>query len=586
MSALEQARLQPEPAPAAPAAAEALLRIDDLRVRFGAHEAVRGIQLQVAAGETLALVGESGCGKSTTALALLGLLPGAAQRSGQAWFEGQDLLALPPAALRAVRGNRLSMIFQEPMTSLNPVLSIGEQIIEVLQLHQGLAPRAARERAVELLAQVQMPDPRRRVDDHPHQLSGGQRQRVMIAMAVACNPRLLIADEPTTALDVTIQAQILELLRTLTQASGMGLLLITHDLGVVGQWADRVAVMDGGVIVEEGRTAQLFQRARHAYTRGLLGASLRLDSGVHYRRQALPEVRRVRTGGAVVHQLHTRQVQAAPPLAEGAEPLLRVQDLRTVYDTPRGPLVAVDGVSFDLRPGETLGLVGESGCGKSSLSRTLLRLIKPAGGRIVLGGTDIAALPEAALKPLRRQVQMVFQDPYGSLNPRHSVQTILDGALRAHGVAARTERERRIADILDRVGLPAASGRRYPHEFSGGQRQRIGLARALVLRPRLVICDEPVSSLDVSVRAQVLNLLVELKSAFELSYLFISHDLSVVKYIADRVLVMHEGRIVEQGDHASIWSQAQHDYTRELIRAVPAPRFEPLLSWLPWRFAV
>ncbi len=568
-------------------AAAPLLDVDELTVHFGAQPALRGVGFSVEAGETVALVGESGCGKSTTALAILGLLPPGARTGGTVRFGGQDLLTLPEPALRRLRGREVSMIFQEPMTSLNPVLTLGEQIGEVLRIHEGLSRWQARARAIELLERVRIPNPERRVDDHPHQLSGGQRQRVMIAMAIACRPRLLIADEPTTALDVTIQAQVLDLLRELVREFEMGLLLITHDLGVVGQWADRVAVMFDGRIVEAAPTERIFSQPRHAYTRGLLGASLRLDSPLHYRDAALPEVDvRQDADGRRAFALVTRPAPPAssPPRAD-APPLLEVRDLRVVHDSARGPVAAVDGVSFDLRRGETLGLVGESGCGKSTLCKALLRLLEPASGTIVLGGTELTHLGEKALRPHRHRVQMVFQDPFGSLNPRRNVYDTLDAALRVHGRAVdvpdAAARRRRITDIVDRVGLPAASVHRLPHEFSGGQRQRIGFARALVLRPSLVVCDEPVSSLDVSVRAQILNLLAELKSAFDLSVLFISHDLAVVKYIADRVLVMNAGRIVEEGEHRSFWTDARHPYTQGLIRAVPSPRFVPAAEAAP-----
>ena len=586
-----------------------LLQVRDLHVSFGPHQAVRGVNFQLAPGETLALVGESGCGKSTTALSMLRLLPEHAQTKGSILFGERDLLTLSEPELRGVRGNEISMIFQEPMTSLNPVLSIGEQITEVLRRHEGLSRWQARARAIELLDRVRIPHPRQRIDDYAHHLSGGQRQRVMIAIAMACRPRLLVADEPTTALDVTIQAQILELLRELGEEFSMGLLLITHDLAVVGQWADRVAVMYGGEIVESAGTQRIFSAPGHDYTRGLLGASLRLDSELHCRSSRLPEVR-VGTDarGEREFVLETRGAPVAGSVApQAGEPLLSVRELRTVYPSAHGEVAAVDGVSFDIRPGETLGLVGESGCGKSTLSKTLLRLLKPSSGQILLEGTDIAQLTDQQLRPHRGRVQMVFQDPYGSLNPRQTVFEMLDAALRVNGVTERLERRYRIVDIIDRVGLSAASIHRYAHEFSGGQRQRVGLARTLVLRPSLVICDEPVSSLDVSVRAQILNLLAELKDAFELSYLFISHDLSVVKYMADRVLVMHGGKIVERGDHDKLWENAQHPYTQALIRAVPSPRFgptaadlelpdsapvepvgpvEPAPSILMWRFAI
>ncbi|SFD94118.1 ABC transporter ATP-binding protein [Paracidovorax konjaci] len=553
-----------------------LLDIRQLGIRFqtaqGPVDAVQDLDLTLRRGETLALVGESGCGKSTTALALLRLLAPGAQVRGQILFEGRDILSLPPRELQALRGADISMVFQEPMTSLNPVHTIGAQIAETLRLHEGLPAAAALRRAVELLELVRIPDPHRRVHDYPHHLSGGQRQRVMIAMAVACRPRLLVADEPTTALDVTIQAQILELLDGLRRELDMALLLITHDLGLVAQWADRVAVMYGGRKVEEAPTAPLFVTPAHPYTRGLLGASLHGGRTLHYSEARLPEIQaRVEPAtGERSFTLHVPPARGTTRIGGGTAPLLDVQDLRTDYATRSGGVVhAVDGVGFQIGAGETLGLVGESGCGKSTLSRTLLRLVAPTSGRIVFDGTDIAGLPERSLKPWRRRMQMVFQDPYASLNPRRSVFDILDAVLTVHGVANRQERRQRIAAILDRVGLPRSAAGRYPNEFSGGQRQRIGIARALVVRPSLVVLDEPVSALDVSVQAQILNLLAELKEDFGLSYLFISHDLSVVRYIADRVMVMHQGRIVETGSHQDIWQRPQHPYTRSLIRSVP-----------------
>ncbi|CAB3843085.1 glutathione ABC transporter ATP-binding protein GsiA [Achromobacter xylosoxidans] len=552
-----------------------LIDIQGLNVAFPGHHAVNGLDLRIAAGETLALVGESGCGKSTTALALLGLLPRHARASGRILFEGRDLLALPERQRCALRGDRIAMIFQEPMTSLNPVLTLGQQIGEALRLHRGASARAARQRAIELLDLVRVPEPQRRVDDYPHLLSGGQRQRAMIAAAIACEPALLVADEPTTALDVTVQAQILRLLDDLRSALGMGLLLITHDLAVVGDWADRVAVMVNGEKVEEGAAATLLARPRHPYTQGLLGASLRLDDATHYRQRRLPEIRTrldPASGRPVFGLVTPPRVAAANDAAVGDPhplPLMQVRDLRVDYVTRQGAKRAVDGVSFQIAAGETLGLVGESGCGKSTLSRTLVRLLAPAAGQILLRGHDTARLDRRGLAAYRQSVQMIFQDPYASLNPRHTVGDILESALRIHHIADRQERRRRIAHMLDAVGLPSGALARYPSEFSGGQRQRIGIARALVLRPSLVICDEPVSALDVSVQAQILNLLVDLKAEFNLSYLFISHDLSVVHYLADRVLVMHAGRIVEEGPNATLWRAPRHPYTRSLIDALP-----------------
>ncbi len=554
-----------------------LLNVSDLRVNYGDYQAVKGVSFQVARGETLALVGESGCGKSTTAMAIMRLLGGRAELSGRVDFDGLDLSGVSDPTMRSLRGNDISMVFQDPMTSLNPVLSIGEQIGEVLRRHRGLSRKEARAESLALLKKVRIPNAAARLDDFAHNLSGGQRQRVMIAMAVACKPRLLIADEPTTALDVTVQAHILQLLKELSEEYAMGVLLITHDLGVVGQWADRVAVMYDGLIVESASTEAIFTAAQHPYTQGLLGASLRLDSDFHYASAALPEINvRCSEGGLIQFELHSTarppktHEQAVDPVQP---PILEVRNLRTEYKTRQGLVSAVDDVSLRIRPGETLGLVGESGCGKSTLSKTILGLIRASSGEILLNGIDIAALSEKQLRAHRPFVQMVFQDPYGSLNPKHSVYRILDGVLKNHGIKEAQQRSQRILEIIARVGLPPSAVWKYPHEFSGGQRQRIGIARALILRPSLVILDEAVSSLDVSVRAQILNLLAELKDEFGLSYLFISHDLSVVKYMADRVLVMHDGKIVEEGAHDGIWKNARHAYTRKLIGSVPVPRY-------------
>jgi peptide/nickel transport system ATP-binding protein len=567
---------------------EPLLAVRGLTVTFPATQgvavqaAVRNLNLTLHAGRTLALVGESGCGKSTTALALMRLLPERVQINGRVIFEGVDLLAQPMAAMRRLRGNAMSMIFQEPMTSLNPVYTIGAQIAEALRLHQGLAKKAARQRAIELLDLVRITEPQRRIDDYPHQLSGGQRQRVMIAMAVSCNPRLLIADEPTTALDVTIQAQILELLERLRRELSMALLLITHDLGVVSQWAEEVVVMYGGDQVEAGAARAVLGSPHHPYTRGLLASSLHGSGKTHYTQGALPEIRvrtqsefDAHTGAKKCGQIFDVVARAFVEPAAATEkpvattPLLAVRELHCAYPAGHGVVKAVDNVSFAIKAGETLGLVGESGCGKSTLARTLLRLVRPVSGEIVLSGKNISQLPERALKPYRPQIQMVFQDPYASLNPRHTVFEMLDATLKVHGAGDRHERARRIGAMLDRVGLPANAAQRYPNEFSGGQRQRIGIARALILKPALVVCDEPVSALDVSIQAQILNLLIDLKHAFNLSYLFISHDLAVVRYMADQVMVMRAGQIVERGDPETIWRAPQHPYTRELLASVP-----------------
>ncbi|MCA6940875.1 ABC transporter ATP-binding protein [Pectobacterium polaris] len=559
-----------------------LVDIQDLRVDFPGHQAVRGLNLTINAGETLALVGESGCGKSATALSLMRLVAEPGKISGRILFDGQDLLTLPDRQMRQLRGNALSMIFQEPMTSLNPVLSIGQQISETLRLHEALTPAQARTRAIELLDLVKIPEPARRVDDYPHNLSGGQRQRVMIAMAVACRPRLLIADEPTTALDVTIQAQILALLDNLRREFSMSLLLITHDLGLVAQWADRMAVMYAGQKVEEAQAADLFQSSthrfspKHSYTRGLLATSLHMDQNRHYRTHRLAEIHHAPTDEGFTLLTPPTLIHRATDTNQ--QPLLSLKNIHTRYSTAQGKVLAVDDVSLTILPGETLGLVGESGCGKSTLSKTILRLLPPSHGQIVFDGQDITTLKESRLKALRQRVQMIFQDPYASLNPRHSIQHILETPLIVHGLGDRAQRQQAIKNIIERVGLPQSSLSRYPHEFSGGQRQRIGIARALVVRPSLVICDEPVSALDVSIQAQILNLLVELKNEMGLSLLFISHDLAVVRYIADRVMVMQNGRCVESGDHHSIWHQPQHPYTRKLIDAVPGGRQRDALA--------
>lgn len=555
-----------------------LLSLRWLTVRYPGAErpAVAALDLDIHEGETVALVGESGCGKSTTALALLRLLSPPARATGCILLDGRDLLALPERDMAALRGNAISMIFQEPMMSLNPVLTVGDQVVEALQLHRPLSARAARTRAVELLDQVRIPEPQRRFAAYPHQLSGGQRQRVMIAMAIACSPRLLVADEPTTALDVTVQAQILELLDTLRRELSMAMLLITHDLGVVSRWADRVAVMHDGIKVEEQPAAALFRAPAHPYTRALLGASLSAAHGQcqapHYRSVRLPELRVDRRADgtpAAFRLAHPAAPAQATDAPAGATPLVRIDDLHVVHRTGSQQTHAVRGVSFSIAPGETVALVGESGCGKSTLARAVLRLSDHDGGRIEFDGADLAGIDRRKLRPWRSAMQLVFQDPYGSLNPRKTVGALLEDALQIHGARDRRDRRARAAAMVERVGLPPSALQRYPHEFSGGQRQRIGIARALIVRPRLLVCDEPVSALDVSVQAQVLNLLADLQAEYGLACLFISHDLGVVRYIADRVLVMREGQIVEADHRDRIWDAPAHPYTRQLLAAVP-----------------
>jgi microcin C transport system ATP-binding protein len=526
---------------------ETLLSVRDLSVSFdapgGEVRAVRHVSFDIGRGETVALVGESGSGKSVTALSIVQLLPYPLARhpSGSIHFRSDELLGARERLLRAVRGNRIAMIFQEPMTSLNPLHTIEKQINEVLLVHKRLGRRSARARTLELLRLVGLPEAASRLGAYPHQLSGGQRQRVMIAMALANEPDLLIADEPTTALDVTIQAQILGLLRDLRDRFGMALLLITHDLGVVRKMADRVCVMTQGEIVEAGSTEEIFARPQHAYTRRLLEAEPRGEP-----HRAVEEVPSIVAG---------RNLRVWFPIKGG------------VLRRTAGHIKAVDGVSLNVREGHTVGVVGESGSGKTTLGLALLRLVRSEGS-IQFAGRDIQGLSSRALRPLRREMQIVFQDPYGSLSPRLSVGQIVEEGLRVHGIGATAEERRRLIEqALIEVGLDPETRERYPHEFSGGQRQRIAIARAMVLKPRLVVLDEPTSALDMSVQAQIVDLLRELQRRHNLAYLFISHDLRVVRALSEEVLVMREGRIVERGPAAQIFAQPREPYTRALMAA-------------------
>jgi microcin C transport system ATP-binding protein len=524
----------------------ALLEVRNLSVDFGtgdkAVRAVKNVSFEIGRGETLAVVGESGSGKSVTALSVLQLLPYpmASHPSGSIRFQGRELVGAPPRDLLAVRGNRISMIFQEPMTSLNPLHTIERQVNEVLILHKGLGRSAARRRTLELLEQVGIPEAASRLDAFPHQLSGGQRQRVMIAMALANEPDLLIADEPTTALDVTIQAQILKLLKTLQAKYGMALLFITHDLGIVRKMADRVCVMTQGRIVEQGPVAEVFDNPRHSYTQHLLSAE--------------PKGRPAAADPTAPEILTLDDVKVHFPIKRG---VLR----RTV-----GHVKAVDGVSLTLREGHTIGLVGESGSGKTTLGLALLRLETSKGG-IVFDKRDLQALSQRELRPLRRQMQIVFQDPFSSLSPRMSVGEIVGEGLEVHRIGSEAERSRMIDQALAEVGLDPAVRERYPHEFSGGQRQRISIARALVLKPRLIVLDEPTSALDMSVQAQIVDLLRDLQARHRLAYLFISHDLKVVRALADEVLVLRHGKVVERGTAQQIFERPQTPYTQALIAA-------------------
>jgi microcin C transport system ATP-binding protein len=535
-----------------------LLSIRDLTIAFGAHEATRRIAFDIASGETVALVGESGSGKSVTALSVLKLLPPAARVSGQILFKGQDLVTAPPSELRAVRGNDISMIFQEPMSSLNPVHTVERQIGEVLAIHRGLRAAAARKRVLELLDAVGIADPQSRLGAYPHQLSGGQRQRVMIAMALANEPDLLIADEPTTALDVTVQAQILTLLKDLQQRLGMAMLFITHDLGIVKAIADRVCIMTSGEIVETGPVAPIFASPQHTYTRHLLAAE--------------PRGKPPETDPTAPHIVEVADLKVWFPIKRG------------VFRRTVGHIKAVDGVTLAIRRGETLGVVGESGSGKSTLGYALLRLL-PSQGRIVVLGNAIQSRSWKAMRPLRKDMQIVFQDPFGSLSPRLSVDEIIGEGLAVHApqIGAR-ERDARVVKALEEVGLPPDARLRYPHEFSGGQRQRIAIARAMVLEPKFVVLDEPTSALDVSIQAQVIDLLRDIQQRRGLTYMFISHDLKVVRALANQLIVMRDGHVVEQGQAADIFAAPQSDYTRALLAAafdvpsMPAGRGLPLPS--------
>jgi len=552
------AETAPQPPLATREAETPLIEVTNLSVQFqGAGPGVyaaRNVSFDIKKGETLALVGESGSGKTVSALSIMRLLPAgdATNPTGEIWFEGHDLLKVNEADIRRVRGNRISIIFQEPMTSLNPLHSVEKQVSEVLKIHKGMSNAAARKRTLELLTKVGIRDPESRLGAFPHQLSGGQRQRVMIAMALANEPDLLIADEPTTALDVTIQAQILDLLKDLQRELGMALLLITHDLGIVRKMADRTCVMKDGQIVERGAAEDVFTNPQHAYTKQLLAAQPKGD---------------------------------APPLDEAAPVVLKADDLKVWFPIKRGLLQktvdhikAVDGVSFKLRAGQTLGIVGESGSGKTTLGLAMLRLIS-SEGQIVYAGQRIDGLKSREMRPLRREMQVVFQDPFGSLSPRLSVgQIIEEGLLIQNPDLTREERRARVSAALVEVGLKAEWQDRYPHEFSGGQRQRISIARAMILEPRFLMLDEPTSALDVSVQAQIVDLLRDLQHKRGLAYLFISHDLKVMRALASYVIVMRNGIVVEEGPTTEIFEHPTSDYTKALIAAALDHRTIPVLA--------
>jgi peptide/nickel transport system ATP-binding protein len=548
-----------------------LLSVRDLAVSFRlgkarTAQAVRSVSFDVPQNGVVALVGESGSGKSVSALSILRLLPDNAiiAPSSNIEYQGRNLLSEPVQRLRSLRGRDFSMVFQEPMSSLNPVFTVGEQIAEVLRRHLKLTPRQALARAVELLDEVGIPEPSARLGAYPHELSGGQQQRAMIAMAIACRPKLLIADEPTTALDVTVQRQILELLARLRQSHAMSLLFISHDLALVGEIAEDVVVMRDGEVRESGSVERIFTAPQDPYTKALLSCRPKLDA----RPRRLPVIEDFMRG------LPT-DYAPRPERIAGPEPLIEATGLRKAYRLRTGLFArktvdAVRDVSFRLARGRTLGVVGESGSGKTTVGMLLMRLVDPTGGKVLFGGRDLFTLSEREMTAVRRRIQLIFQNPYASLNPRFTVGRVLIEPMKIHGIG-RDENERfeRAIALLGRVGMPADSILKYPHEFSGGQRQRIAIARCLAMQPEIIICDEAVSALDVSVQATVLNLLLDLQDEFQLTYIFISHDLAVVKYMADEILVMNQGVVVEAGDAEGIYASPAHPYTKQLLSAIP-----------------
>ena len=558
------------------AGGQPLVSVRNLSVSFRidkhtTFDAVKNISFDIPVNSTVALVGESGSGKSVTSLSMLGLLPkenSSVGAASQVMYGGRNLLALPPRELRDLRGKEISMIFQEPMSSLNPVFSVGFQLVEVLRQHMNMSPGAARRRSIELLGEVGIPEPDKSIDKYPFQMSGGQQQRVMIAMAIACEPKLLIADEPTTALDVTIQKQILDLIGDLQRSHHMSVLFITHDLAVVGEIADYVIVMRNGEIREQGPAVDVFERPQDAYTQALLQCRPQLGR----RAQRLPVIDDFMSG-------HPRSYADAPERARGltgTEPIvLDVQGLSKSFWSREGlfgkrEFKAVDNVSFKLAKGKTLGLVGESGSGKTTVGLTLMRLHEATAGHAFFEGKDILALSNAEFMDYKRRIQIIFQNPYASLNPRFTVGQIITEPMEIHGIGSSDkDRTERAFELLAKVGLPEVSFYRYPHEFSGGQRQRIAIARCLTMQPDILICDESVSALDVSVQAQVLNLLQDLQDEFRMSYIFISHDLAVVKYISDQVMVMNDGKIVEMANSDDIYLNPQHPYTQKLLSSIP-----------------
>ncbi len=579
--------------------AKVLLEVKNLVTEFRSDgqtvKAVDNISFTLSRGETIGIVGESGSGKSATALSLMRLIPNPPGKvtGGEMIYHTKsdtqiDIAQASVKEMRNLRGNEIAMIFQEPMTSLNPVYTCGDQVMEAILLHQKCTKAEAKEKTIALFNQVNLPRPISIFKRYPHQVSGGQKQRVMIAMAMSCNPNILIADEPTTALDVTVQATILDLMRSLQRENEMGILFITHDLGVIAELADKVIVMYKGKIVEQGTVLEIFSNPQHPYTKGLLACRPPLDKRLHYLPTIADFMKTDHQGNLIEHTQSVNEVTEELIITPEAriqsqkklyvqEPILQVKNLKTYFPIKNGifgkvtdHIAAVDDVSFDVFPGETLGLVGESGCGKTTLGRSILRLIQPTAGNIIFDGKDITNIGAEEMRALRKDIQIIFQDPYSSLNPRITVSQAIMEPMQVHGILGNDiARKRQVLDILHRVNMDKSHFHRYPHEFSGGQRQRICIARALALNPRFIICDESVSALDVSVQAQVLNLLNELKREFDFTYIFISHDLSVVKFMSDRMVVMKKGKIEEIGDADEIYNNPKRDYTKKLISSIP-----------------
>ena len=587
-------------------AKETLLEIKNLVTEFRTEEetvkAVNDVSFTLSKGETIGIVGESGSGKSVTSLSVMRLIPNPPGKitGGEIIYHSKnkgpiDLVQLSEKEMRQLRGNEIAMIFQEPMTSLNPVYTCGDQVMEAILLHQKCTKKEAKDKTIALFNEVQLPRPEAIFDSYPHQISGGQKQRVMIAMAMSCQPNILIADEPTTALDVTVQATILDLMLKLQREHEMGIMFITHDLGVIAELADKVVVMYKGKIVEQGTVLEIFSNPQHPYTKGLLACRPPLNKRLHW----LPTVAdfmKTNENGEMIESTQSvadvteklvvtkeERVIAHKKLYSKA-PILSIKNLQTYFPIKKGMfgkakdfVKAVDDVSFDVYPGETLGLVGESGCGKTTLGRTVLRLIEPTGGEVLFNGSNITTLGATEMRELRKDIQIIFQDPYSSLNPRITIGQAIMEPMQVHGILENDKaRKERVIELLQRVNMNESHFYRYPHEFSGGQRQRICIARALALRPKFIICDESVSALDVSVQAQVLNLLNELKREFDFTYIFISHDLSVVKFMSDRMVVMNKGKVEEMGDADEIYNNPQTEYTKKLIGAIPKGQLEDI----------